>query len=244
MKHTLWLVALLLVACSAPQVRDELDASEISPGASVAMLPFNMQQQIEAEVYANAIKFAGTAGRLASFKGEETRQRRLRGILSGADYDIRDDLSQTALTELSTAGVRAERQAFRRSIDNVLGAVPPGRFEKRPPNTTGKDLVLDVYVDRWGYFAEGLSDDYLPTLHIGVRLLDGESLDELYRTRIEYHPLKPEEATVAIPADTAFSFPDTEAMTKEPQRTVDGLRAAVKAVVGQLVADLGGLSDR
>lgn len=244
MKYSLWPLLLVLAACGAPQVRNNLESTEVSAGASVALLPVNMQQPLEAEVFANLVKFAGTAGRLAAFKGEETRQRRLRQLIADADYDYKADLLESAQQRLAAAGINLERAAFRRSIDNVLGAVPPGRFEKRPPKDTGKDFVLDITVDRWGYFAEGAGDPYLPTVHVGARLLKGDSLEEVYRTRIEYHPLKADPATVSLTADTRFGFDSTEAMTEDPGRTVDGMRTAIAAVVDQLVSDLAALAGR
>lgn len=242
MKKAVWLLIILLAACAAPATRDDLGADEARAGASVGLLPLNLQQGLEAKVFENPLGFAGTAGRVTVFKGEETRQRRLRAALTGVGFDFKQQISSLTLGRLSEAGVDIQSVRFRRSIDNILEEVPPGRFEKRPPADTGKDYILDIHVDLVGYIAAKLTDSYLPTLHVGARLLNGSDLTEVYRTRIEYNPLDAEESTVALTADEQYQFKDSEAMQADPQRAAAGLQAAIDAVLAQIQKDLVGLA--
>lgn len=236
------LLLLLIAACSAPVTRTELDSSLASAGATIGVLPVNVQQKIEARVDDNPIGLAGTAGRLAVFKGEQTRQKRLNEALAAADFDYRDRFRQRLSEALTSNRLNIQDIAFQRTIDNVLGEVAPGRFERRPPKDQPVDFLLDVTVDAVGYIAESINKDYLPTLHVGVRLLDADSLDVVYETRVEYNPLDPEEATVKLAADERYTFKDTRAMAADTALTADGLLAAMDAVLMQISGDLAALA--
>ncbi len=238
------LVLLFIVgACSAPVTRTELDSNLASAGATVGVLPVNVQQKIEARVDDNPIGLAGTAGRLAVFKGEQTRQKRLNEALSEAEFDYQAEFAERLKQSLTRNRLNIKDIQFRRTIDNVLGEVAPGRFERRPPKDQPADFLLDVTVDVVGYIAESITKDYLPTLHVGARLLDADSLDVVYETRVEYNPLDAEDATITLQADEAYTFKDTEAMAADSQLTAKGLAAAMDAVLMQISSDLAALAS-
>ncbi len=236
------LLLLTLGACSAPVTRVELNDNLVSAGATVGVLPVNLQQKIEARVDDNPIGLAGTAGRLAVFKGEQTRQKRLNEALAAADFSYPSQFRQRLNDSLTAHRLNTRPIEFSRTIDNVLGEVAPGRFERRPPKDQPVDFLLDVTVDVVGYIAESISKDYLPTLHVGARLLSADTLDVVYETRVEYNPLDAEDAAISITADSQYTFKDTEEMAADSARTALGLAAAMDAVLMQISNDLAALA--
>ncbi len=236
------LLLLVLVGCSAPATRTELSTDAAKQGAVIGVLPINTQQKVEARVDDNPIGFAGTAGRLAVFKGEQTRQKRLVEALTEADFAYRKEVNRRLREAFVESRLNLKEIKFNRTIDNVLGEVAPGRFERRPPKDQPVDFLLDVYIDVVGYIAPSINQDYLPTLHVGARLLDANTLDEVYLTRVEYNPLDADEATITLEADSSFAFKDTEAMLADKDRAAEGLAKAMDAVAEQLRADMMALA--
>lgn len=231
------LVVILAGCAGKPFVADSLSVEEV-PGRRVAVLPVNFIEKPSVEVVENIVGFAGTAGKIAVIKGRDTKRRKFHEALVALEFSYQDHFDAQLISGLNNAGYEATSPAFRRTIDNILEAVPPGRFEKRPRTLPDADMILDVYVAFVGYAAPSLGKDYQPTFHIGTRLLHGESLAVLYQSEIQYHAFDPEghEVTFDPPADGAFeSFDDIMADVPGAR---DGLVRAIDTVVDQLIADL------
>lgn len=229
----------LLAACAGkPFVGDRLTPGELAADARLGVLPVNYIDKPSMDVHDNIVGLAGTAGKLAVAKGRDTKRRKLTEMLAGVGFVYQERADAFLIERLVEAGLDAEFIAFRRSIDNVLGEVPPRRFEKRYPANSGYDVLLDLYVDYVGYAAVGLDDDYLPTVHIAARLVNGNDLSVLYESRIQYNPLEAKGEETVIDADPEYAFKDFDALIAEPERARDGLRQAIVAVVDRLAGDL------
>ncbi|MDX1570977.1 MAG: hypothetical protein R3200_10865 [Xanthomonadales bacterium] len=236
----MFVTVFFLAACAGgPRERLEL-ARDIESHDSIGVLPINFMEKPEARVYSNPVKFAGTVGRIAVAKADDTTRRKFSTALDEARYSYQEDVSSKLIERLQEAGFDAEYMEFNRSIDNVLGAVPPGQFERRYPKDTGYDLLLDVYVEYFGYAAPSLGEDYLPTGHIAVRVVDGATLDTVYQSEIHYHPMDPEAEVVKIEADRAYTFEEFEDILNDIPKAREGLKAATQALMAALVDELSG----
>ena len=242
-KLSKWLVlgaVVVLAACSSgPRERKELSRG-VDADDRIGVLPINFQDKPEARVYSNPVKFAGTVGRIAVAKADDTTRRKFTAALDEARYSYQQDVSERLMERLQAAGFDAEYMDFKRSIDNVLGEVPPGQFERRYPKDSGYDLLLDIYVEYFGYAAESIGADYLPTGHIAVRLVDAATLDTVYQSEIHYHPMNPKAEVVRIPADTGYAFEEFEDIINDIPRAREGLQAVTQALMNELIAELSG----
>ncbi len=232
------LVAGLLGGCSATHVKDPLEAGELNAGASIGVLPINFLEKASVEINKNPVRFAGTAGRLAVLKGKDTKRRKFSEALAARDYDYRQQFNDYLARRLEAGGFSVAPMKFRRSIDNVLGEVPPGRFEKRYPEASAHDYLLDVYIEFVGYSALSLSDPYLPTVHIGARLVGARSHETLYQSLIEYRPFTTEGEATKIEPNPDFSFEDFDALMADSAVAQRGLEQAIEAVVDRLLEEL------
>lgn len=237
--RVLWVVMALVVmaACSTSRERIEL-SQELHAGDHIGVLPINFQEKPEARVYTNPVKLAGTVGRIAVAKAEDATRRKFTDALEEIDYSYQDNLTNRLIAALGEAGYEAEVMDFRRSINNVLEAVPPGQFEKRYPKDTDYDYLLDIYVDYFGYAAPRLGDSYKPTAHIAVRLVDADTLATAYQSEIHYHPIDPAPGVHAIAVGDAYEFAEFQDIIGDIDRARDGLQQAVDALIREAVAEI------
>ncbi len=240
MKHWLPLVFGfgLLAGCGAPHVKDPLEAGEIASGATIGLLPINFLERPAADIKKNAVRFAGSIGQLAAAKGKDTKRRKFSEALLAQDYRYQQQVNESLARRLANAGLTATPLEFSRSIDNVLGEVPPRRFEKRYPDSPASDLLLDIYVDFVGYSAEKLGEPYLPTFHIGARLVDTRSKTTVYESLIHYRSFDVEGEQSTIEPDPQYTFEDFDALLAEPGKAKRGLELAIDAVIDRLVEEL------
>ena len=231
------IVALLLGACSSKFQRIE-PAPAIQPGQTMGVLPVNFLDQPAVQVISNPIKYASTVAAIAIAKGDDTKERQFSGAMEALGYDYREHVNRLLFSNLESAGFEAGAVDFRRSIDNILEDVPPGRFEKRYPRDTEYDLLLDVYVDYVGYAAPTVTADYRPAFHIGARVVDAKSLKTLYQSRLMYHPFEPDPEDVTIRPGEDHIFPGFDDLMAEPERARDGLEEAVRLVLARLTVDM------
>jgi len=234
------LVFLLLTGCGAKFVRDEVDQTELTEASRIGMLPINYLEKPSVNVHDNPIGLLGTAGKVSIIKGQDTKRRKFSSALSELKYSYQDDVTAGMLARFEAAGLDVKLMDFSRSFDNVLGAVPPRHFEKRYPKNDGSfDLLLDIYVDYTGYAAEKLGADYLPTVHIGARLVDAQTYGIVYDSRIQYHSFKDaEEGVSAIEADSNYAFEGFDELLADPEKAKEGLKLAIRAVVARLIEEV------
>ncbi|MEM9532384.1 MAG: hypothetical protein AAGA23_15820 [Pseudomonadota bacterium] len=230
-------LAVLLAGCNSKIKRfDELTG--VQPSQRVGVLPINFLPKVSAQVYNNALRFAGTAGRVAVAKADDSTRRKMTEGLEAAQYFYRQEINRELIARLNDDGIKAEFIEFRRSIDNVLGEVPPRRFEKRYPKDAGYDYLLDIYVEYFGYAAGSVGADYLPTAHVAVRVVDGASLDPIYESLIQYNPVSDVEGSVNLEANADFAYSNVGDLLDDVPRAKEGLKEAVDIVMETLISEL------
>lgn len=232
-------ISLALAACGGKYAAVPIDET-LTEQTRIAILPLNMPEKLSVDVQDNKLGLLGTAGRITVIKGQDTKRRKFTETVLDQGYQYQEQLSSAVRDQLNQAGLMAEYVDFRRSKDNILEAVPPGKFEKRYPDRfTDHDFLLDIAVEYVGYAANGLSKPYYPTLHVRTRLVDSSSLDTVYESRIQYHPHDNKGEEKAIEADAVWVFRDFDQLIDEPGRAIDGLNAAINQVIGVMIADMG-----
>lgn len=232
------LTALLLTACSSKFERVALPPDGIE-GGTLGVLPVNFIDKPSARVDKNLVKFAGTLGRAAVIKAEDAKRRKLTEGLAGIGYVYQEDFDSRLAEALTTTGFQAQPLEFSRTIDNILEDVPPGRFEKRYPQETSTDFLLDIYIEDIGFVASGLTADYLPVCHLGVRVVNARSLETVYQTEVQYNPEpEPDAPVVAIAANKELGFKGIDALLDNPEQARVALSAAIHAAIDALVAEL------
>lgn len=234
----LLMAALALGACSSKFERVTLPEGGLE-GRTIAVLPVNYIDKPSARVDKNLVKFAGTLGRVAVVKAEDAKRRKLTEGLAGVGYVYQEDFDAYLVDALTGVGLNSRFLVFSRSIDNILEDVPPGRFEKRYPEKVSADYLLDIYIEDVGFVAENLTADYLPVCHIGVRLVDANTLDTVYQSEIQYNPEpEPDAPLVAIAADPDLGFKGIDALLDHPDRAQPALSTAIHAAIDALMAEL------
>ena len=232
------LTAMVLAACSSKFERVALAPGGIE-GGTLGVLPVNFVDKPSARVDKNLVKFAGTLGRAAVVKAEDAKRRKLTEGLAGVGYVYQEDFDSRLTEALAAAGLRAQHIEFSRTIDNILEDVPPGRFEKRYPQSAPTDFLLDIYIEDIGFVASGLTADYLPVCHLGVRVVNARSLETVYQTEVQYNPEpEPDAPVVAIAADPELGFKGIDALLDNPEQARVALSAAIHAAIDALVAEL------
>jgi hypothetical protein len=235
----LFVAFLSLTGCgSKPFTQDALTASELPASARIGVLPVNYLAKPSVDVHDNPVGLAGTAGKLAVIKGRDTKRRKFTTALEDLRFSYQVETNAVLMDRLHEAGLDARFMEFQRSIDNILEAVPPRRFEKRYPKDAPFDALLDIYVDYAGYAAPALGDSYMPTVHIAARMVDASSHNVLYESRIQYHPLEEITGESVIDADASYAFENFDALLEDVPRARDGLQTAVDAVLDRLIEEL------
>ncbi|MEM9303418.1 MAG: hypothetical protein AAGE01_14980 [Pseudomonadota bacterium] len=231
------LLAVALVGCNSKVEKlDNYDGLEANQ--TVGILPINAQPRVSAQVYNNTLAFAGTAGRIAVTKADDSTRRKMTEQLEQERYDYRQEVKADLLARIEAQGYNAEFMDFKRSIDNVLEAVPPGRFEKRYPKDSGYDFLLDIYVDYFGYAARNLTSQYLPTAHVAIRVVDGRSLETLYQSEIQYNPTDDRDGVIRVDSNPEFGYDNVDDLLEDVPRAKDGLREATDAVLDVIIREL------
>ncbi len=232
-------ISLALAACGGKYVAVPID-QELTEQTRIAVLPLNMPEKLSVDVQDNKLGLLGTVGKITVIKGKDTKRRKFTETVVEQGYRYQDNLSTAVTDQLNTSGLMAEFVDFRRTRDNILEAVPPGKFEKRYPDRFADyDFLLDIAVEYVGYAANGLSKPYYPTLHIRARLIDSSSLGTVYESRIQYHAYDNKGEEKAIEADEVWVFKNFEQLIAQPDRAIDGLNAAIEQVLGVMIADMG-----
>jgi len=234
------LAFLLVAGCGTKFQRDELDASEQAQDTRIGMLPINFLEKPSVDVHKNPVGLLGTAGKITVLKGKDTKRRKFTRALDALKYSYQQHTTEFMLARFEAVGLDVKMMDFNRSIDNILEAVPPRRFEKRYPKGDGSfDQLLDVYVDYVGYSAESLGADYLPTIHIGVRLVDAESHAVIYNALIQYHAFDDaEEGVSAIEPDLDYAFEGFDELMADTEKAREGLKLAIREVVERLIEEI------
>jgi hypothetical protein len=236
------LLAMLLTAgCGSKFQPDSLQSDELEQGTRIGLLPINFLEKPSVDVHDNPVGLLGTAGRITVTKGKDTKRRKFTSALSALKYSYQQQATEGLLARFAEADLDVELMGFKRSHDNILEAVPPRRFEKRYPDGDDNefDLLLDIYIDYVGYSAAKLGADYLPTVHIGARLVDANNHEVVYNSLIQYQSFDDaEEGVSAIDADPAYAFAGFDELMAEPEKARDGLRLAVDGIVTRLIEEI------
>ncbi len=240
MKRVLTLsVVLLLTACGSKFTKTELESDRITPSKRIAIIPANLPEKLSVEVFDNKIGFLGTAGKITVIKGQDTKRRKFTESVKELGYEHRADIRDNLLACFAEAGIMAERIDYRRKKDNILEAVPPGKLEKKySGNLDGYDYLLDVAVSYVGYASGGLTADYLPALHVAVRIVDTASLEHVYESRIQYNPNDIDGDELVIEANSDYAFDNFDALIADPERATEGLAGAIRSVIQTLITDI------
>ena len=156
--------------------------------------------------------------------------------------------AEVALHDLTGFEGRCEAILFCKDVDfeptNDVEALTKFRrkllgLPDEPDDGGEYDLLLDIYIDYVGYSAAKLGADYLPTLHIGARLVDAESHQVVYNALIQYQSFDDaEEGVSAIDPDPAYAFAGFDELMAEPEKARDGLRLAISDVVSRLIEEI------
>ena len=234
------LAFLLLAGCGTKFQRDALGASEQAPDTRIGMLPINFLAKPSVDVHKNPVGLLGTAGKLTVTKGKDTKRRKFTSALDALKYSYQEQATESLSARFERNGLDVKLKDFSRSFDNIFEAVPPRRFEKRYPKDDGSyDHLLDIYIEYVGYSAESLGADYLPTVHIGVRLVNAESHVVIYNALIQYHSFDDaEEGVTAIEADLDYAFDNFDALMADTEKAREGLKLAIREVVGKLIEEI------
>ncbi len=232
-------LVVLLAACGGPYQADRLKPEELANVKKIVILPFNLQPKAEVDIDRTYIGWASSAAAFALAKGADTRKNKFTDALEAMDFDFNDYFVSELQSAVRRVGVPADMMDFRRTKDNILGAVPPGMFEKRYPKVDDA-AILDVYVNLIGYSATTLTSDYLPTLHVGARLIDGDTHEVLYENLIHYRDLGMEGSHTVLAADQQYAFENFPALMEDVSTAKDGLQQAIDSVVAELVIELRG----
>jgi hypothetical protein len=89
-----------------------------------------------------------------------------------------------------------------------------------------------------GYWAAGPSTDYFPRVLAKVRTFDAASGGVLYEDTISYGYAMPQSQTIHLASDSRYRFDSIDALTRDPDKTREGLYSGLDAIVAQVVADL------
>jgi hypothetical protein len=167
------------------------------------------------------------------------------GIVAAADVSSKSKTftqqqvdKYLALGPELTAALREELSGAGFQVVDVQGpADPRTEFLKDYP-AAECDAFLDATIRVAGYWAQYPSTPYLPTIFAPVRVVDARSQKVLYTTQVfNTDGIVPKGGTQIQP-DTAYSFPDFEALKADPTKAADGMKKAARTVARQIASDL------
>ena len=143
--------------------------------------------------------------------------------------------------ELGKEMTAALTEAFDGSPFQVVlvdaGAAPRTEFVKDYPGAEC-DAFLDVAIAQVGYRAQYASTPYLPLLFAPVRLVDARSKTVLYTTEVFMTDGPIPKGGIQLVPDTTYAFNDFDALKRDPDKAVMGLKDATRRIAKQIASDL------
>lgn len=171
----------------------------------------------------------GLIGGLVAVADIKSKTNYFNELMKAQNFRIVDEFKDSLTQELQNVGytvkllkVEREKPKFLDSYDSL-------------------DKDVDAYLDLGfgaGYFSASATDDYIPTVRSGARLVRRGSNDIIYQDIVSYgYEMRAVEA-VSIPADKEYCFRNYDALIKEPDRAIDGMRKGVPLVTKRIAQDL------
>lgn len=172
----------------------------------------------------------------------------LLGDLVGAIVrDVKGDHFSEAVAKQGFVHSKEAAEALARGVHDagyeVLGVRAKrewGEFldKDKYPNVSQVDALLDSYVTYAGYFAAGSTTPYRPTYFLGVRLVDARTKAILFADELIYNPIGDTKDAVTIQADPVYQYDSYDTLMNHVPEAVEGLRAALRALGGQVGNEL------
>ncbi len=167
----------------------------------------------------------GLIGGLIDAKMELDRDDKLVSMMSGQAYDARKAFVADLTTALEAHGYTVKVIPVDRPKSDFLPKYPD-------PTASGADAYLDIALQGagYGYIAAGMGSSlpYRPFVWANCKLVGASKGEALMQDTIFYNPFGSPSKVVSIAADPAYSFPDMDALSADPKRTVEGMDASLK----------------
>lgn len=115
-----------------------------------------------------------------------------------------------------------------------------GLRKSYPAASGGADALLDLNFGMVGYVAAGSGDNapYRPTAVVVARMVDRDGQRVLFSDMFVYNNVFNLQQAVTIEPDPAYVYPDFDDLDAAGPKAIDGLRAAVRAVVSEVARQL------
>jgi hypothetical protein len=209
--------------------------SPAAPAASrmkvVVLAPIGLPDKADVRVLSSAGEELGMVGTLVDRTRFAAKRAALAKTLNAAGFSLNAEVQTALLAALRGAGFEV------RVVDGRREGHDARRWLKTLPPADGVDFVLDAYIAQLGYFAGSEADSYRPAVDLRARFVEPATQKEPYAGEIIYNGAlnvtTGSKATV-IPVDPAYTFKSSSALSTDPARTAEGLRAALRAVTTEL----------
>jgi hypothetical protein len=224
---TLSAVIVMLMGCAThKQAFDRTANQEIK---TIAMLEPAYSGEYMVMNFGHAGMAFGLIGGVIAAADMQSKTNDFTEMMKVRDFKIVEEFENALTGELQNAGYTVKLLKVRREKPKFLDSYD------------ALDKDADAYLDLRlgaGYFCASAFDDYVPMVSSGVRLVKRGTNDVAYQDLIGYGYEPPIGNPVIIAADKKYCFEDFDALKKEPDRAMEGLRKGVPLVAKRIAQDL------
>ena len=228
------LTYILLLAGCASTPQQTLDPTADLRSKKIAIVPVGIPKVAEVSiVYSSGAAF-GLIGGLVDAARFLAHAKDLASILEKQQFNFHIELSD------GVAKVGQDNGMHVIVLDETRIGSDRAKWMTSTPNGQGADYYLDVVFKRFGYIAQTDAAAYVPSIDVCARMTDASG-KPIFSTEILYNPALDFLGNFKGPKikpDPQYQFASMDALKADPQKTAEGLRTAISAVLQELNNEL------
>jgi hypothetical protein len=224
------LTYILLLAGCASTPQQTLDPTADLRSKKVAIVPVGIPKVAEVSVISSTGAAFGLIGGLADAARFQAHAKDLASLLEKQQFNFHTELSDGVAKVAQDDGMHVI------VLDETRIGSDRAKWITPTPNSQGADYYLDVVFKRFGYIAQTDAAAYVPSIDVCARITDASG-KSLFSTEILYNPVLDFMGNFKGPKikpDPQYQFASMDALKADPQKTAEGLRTAISAVLQEL----------
>jgi hypothetical protein len=227
-------LAMLVLGGCASTPQQQLAANADLRSKSVAVVPVGIPKMAQIRVISSTGPAFGIVGDLADAARFHAHEKDVAALLEKQQFDFHADVSDGVVGVAQNSGLHVIL------LDNTKSGSERSKWMAPLPSAPGADYYLDVFLLWFGYVARTDLSPYVPSIEVRARITDAAG-KQIFFSQILYNPSLDVIGNFKGPKiapDPQFEFANMDALKANPQKAVDGLRAAMTAVFAELAGEL------